>query len=838
MARAPVPLFGFNGGEWSPQLHGRVDVTRQQLAVRLMQNAIATYHGGGPMRPGTYHAARTKSDLVARALPFVFSREQAYAIEATNLAFRFYSEGVGSGGASIVGRVEDPPGTPIEIATPYAAADIAAVQYAQSFDVLYLVHGGHRVRELRRASHVSWSIADFAFEDGPYLDLNTGPITIAPSAVTGSGITLTASASLFQPGHVGSLWRIEEAAGHLNYDEWSNNESYTAGDLVKWASKVYEADANGTSGERPPEHTEGTHSDGGVDWIYRHSGHGYVRVTGYTNATTVTATVVKRLPSTGATAKWREGAWSDVRGWPACIGFFAGRLWLAGTAHQPQTFWASSGTAYNDFAPTDHGSTVLDDQAITRTLASEEACPIRWMRGGKVLQLGTDAGIFVVGPANPNQALTPTNIDAARRPKTPAAALLPVAAGDDETLYIDATRRHLHEVAYRFDTDNYPAPEMSRFAQHLTRRGLAGLAWQRQPWSVVWAHCDDGLLLGFTYLREEEVTAWHRHPIGGRHAKVLSVLVLPAGGEDRLWLVTERTVNGSTMREVAWMAPQFWPEEDAPIDRWPHDNAFLVDSGLTYDGWNGDPAKTLQLQGGAPWKKGELKTLVASGHSPFAAGDVAAMRVWKFRLKGDPDIPDLSPPLSVRTVGYTDSTHVSVELLNDLPASLQGSAVSFWGRATRALAGLDHLEAETLAVAADGAAHPPVVVASGAIALQTDAVVVHAGLGYPAAIETMDLDQVAVQLGQKVGAQQRVANIGIRFRGTLGARVGIEGNMDRVEMRTVADAMDSPPPLFSGVRTVSFPKGWDKAMRVRIEQDLPLPFEAQGLHLLTEVNDG
>ena len=64
-------------------------------------------------------------------------------------------------------------------------------------------------------------------------------------------------------------------------------------------------------------HTSGTESDGAVDWLFLHDGAGYARVTAYISATRVTATVVMRLPTTSATTRWSEGAWSNQARTPA-----------------------------------------------------------------------------------------------------------------------------------------------------------------------------------------------------------------------------------------------------------------------------------------------------------------------------------------------------------------------------------------------------------------------------------------------------------------------------------------------------------------------------------------
>jgi hypothetical protein len=98
---------------------------------------------------------------------------------------------------------------------------------------------------------------------------------------------------------------------------------------------------------------------------------------------------------------------------------------------------------------------------------------------------------------------------------------------------------------------------------------------------VIWAVREDGVLVGMTYRREEEVVAWHKHIIGGTfgggNAVVESIATLPSDtGEDELYIVVKRTINGVTKRYVEFMKPfEFGSDSTA---------AFFVDSGLSYSG--------------------------------------------------------------------------------------------------------------------------------------------------------------------------------------------------------------------------------------------------------------
>src|SRR5882762_6081185 len=206
MARVRVIQNAFNAGEWSPLLEGRSDLAKYHSSGKTIENAICAKFGGVSRRPGTHFVAEIKNSAnKARLIPFIFSTVQAYVLEIGNLYMRFYRNN---------GRVENPPGTPIELLNPdmpYGLADVFDIHYTQSADTMYLAHPSFAPRKLTRTSDIAWTCVPIDFQDGPYLPEKTD-LTITPSAVTGVGITLTASAPVFLLGHVGSIWRLKHGA--------------------------------------------------------------------------------------------------------------------------------------------------------------------------------------------------------------------------------------------------------------------------------------------------------------------------------------------------------------------------------------------------------------------------------------------------------------------------------------------------------------------------------------------------------------------------------------------------------------------------------------------------
>jgi hypothetical protein len=94
----------------------------------------------------------------ARLISFEFNTEQAYIIEAGDGYFQFYRNN---------GRIEDPPGTPVAIASPYGAGELPLLRWVQSADVLYLAHPYHPPAKLTRASDISWTYTVITFTAAP-----------------------------------------------------------------------------------------------------------------------------------------------------------------------------------------------------------------------------------------------------------------------------------------------------------------------------------------------------------------------------------------------------------------------------------------------------------------------------------------------------------------------------------------------------------------------------------------------------------------------------------------------------------------------------------------------
>lgn len=82
----------FSGGELSPLLNMKEDLTKFHSGCSLMENIIPLPQGAAQKRPGTVYVAESKNNTKIRLIPFEFSTEQSYIIELGNQYARFYTD--------------------------------------------------------------------------------------------------------------------------------------------------------------------------------------------------------------------------------------------------------------------------------------------------------------------------------------------------------------------------------------------------------------------------------------------------------------------------------------------------------------------------------------------------------------------------------------------------------------------------------------------------------------------------------------------------------------------------------------------------------------------------
>ena len=519
MARVHPFQTNFTAGELTPKLAGQIDFKKYGNGVELMENMTVFPQGGASRRYGSRFVAEVKdSSKITRLIPFEFNIEQSYILEFGNNYIRFFkdngqitetaktitaitkanpavvtsnSHGYSNGDhvwiSGVVGMTRvngrrftvassstntfaltgenstnydaySSGGTAskvFEITTTFTEAMLYDLQFTQSADVMYIVQESLPPRKLSRTGHTTWTLADVAFSNGPYLDANTTATTLTPSSASTGSRNITASA----------VTGINDGQGWLASD---------VGREISMNS-------------------------------------GKATITARTNSTVAVATVTKAFTNANAITDWQLGAWSGTTGYPRTVSFFEQRLVFGGSTYYPQTIWASQSGLYENF---DAGDGSAADGFIY-TIAANKVNVIRWLAPARDLIVGTAGGEFKVGkPAG--EPIQPDNVNITQQTTYGGYTTQPIQIGNS-ILFLQRQRKKIREFSYRFEDDAYLAPDMTLLAEHITGTGIVDVDYAQEPSSIYWAVRDDGTLLALTYQREEDVVAWSRNILGGSY---------------------------------------------------------------------------------------------------------------------------------------------------------------------------------------------------------------------------------------------------------------------------------------------------------------------------------
>lgn len=576
MGENKFPLFiNFTAGELSPTLDGRIDVPQYNSGVKELENFLPILHGPVERRPGSRFVAEVRdSDKATRVVPFEFSTIQAYILEFGDQYVRFYRDG---------GRIEDPPGSPIEIATPYLEADLFDLKFAQSADVLYITHPSYAPRTISRTSHTDWNIEVVSFNPPPTFEAGNFPATtLTPGATTGLGITFTAGAAEFIGADVNRAIVYGNARAVIRSLVLPEPSTQVIVDIIDDFPDTNPIPAGDWSLEGSPATSCTPNISGPVNAIatlatipnafrsdivgkYVRINGGVVKITTFTSAKSVDGIILSELNSTAAApaGAWsvEVAEWSAIRGFPAAITFHEQRLWFAGSTTKPQTLWGSASGDFNNFSLGPD-----DDDAVEYTIASTQVDAIKWIVSHRTLLIGTVGSEF--NARGQNGPLTPSNVQMSPETHYGSSGALPIRIGN-ATIFITRSGRELREMAYQFETDAYAAADILLLSSHLTEEHtMVEMTYRPDPFPILGIIRSDGTLMSASYERQQRVVGWARQTTQGSYE---SIAAIPS----EVWVVVQRTING---------VPKRYIERFGGSGSQGHYGRLYQDSALTYDG--------------------------------------------------------------------------------------------------------------------------------------------------------------------------------------------------------------------------------------------------------------
>ena len=425
------------------------------------------------------------------------------------------------------------------------------------------------------------------------------------------GATLVAShGQTFEHSDVGKFVRVATGTGGGGADAWRKinafTNSYTVGiaGVLTWKTYSYASAEYVTLKQASRSITATLKASASTFVIGRDEGRHirmnfqerwvYAKITSVTSGTEAAIQLFESFPrhlrdgskiaNDGNTDIWRFGAWygPDATGnYPAQVTFHEQRLVFASSPLEPQTLWFSRPQDFDKMSPSEPDGSVLEDNAINVTMAATEVNKISWLKSTSVLMIGTMQGEWQARAATSiNEPIAPANI--AITPQTTHGVLddspaLRIGAG---LIFLQRKGLKLYEISYSFELDAWVSRDLTILSEHILRQGSGAvhLTHDREPHSIIWVQLTNGDLAGCTYVREQDVYAWHYHTIGG--SGIIESLEAANNGTDyRLFMVVKRTINGSTKRYIELLSLDQYPASasDKPDMKY-------VDSAKTYSG--------------------------------------------------------------------------------------------------------------------------------------------------------------------------------------------------------------------------------------------------------------
>ena len=292
--------------------------------------------------------------------------------------------------------------------------------------------------------------------------------------------------------------------------------------------------------------------------------------------------------------KYALSAWGGERGYPTCTCYFQQRQWFAGAPGNPQGVWASTIGGYADFS---QQVSIVDSDAIIRTIKTSKVNQILHLVPlNNLIALTTDGPFAIYG--DNNGALTPVSVTV--RPQGSVAVapgIMPITL-DNFCLYPQAQHNFIRAIGYTWQSDSYQGKDVSKHSNHLfIGHRLTSWAYAEGPFQIIVGTREDGTLLVFTFMPEDEVMGWTRWVTDGAYE---SVTVVREGQEDSIYLAVRRTIGGATVRYVERLSTRVFGSLA---------EAYCVDCGVTYVG---APVTSL---GGLAHLEGRAVAVVADGVS-------------------------------------------------------------------------------------------------------------------------------------------------------------------------------------------------------------------------------
>jgi len=401
--------------------------------------------------------------------------------------------------------------------TPYNAADLAGVQFAQTANVAYFVHIDRPEQKLTRNAHTDWTFAPVTY----------GPTIAAPTDVSASATSPNTT------GYVATPYQYVITA--ISDD---NGQESRASDIASVTNDLT-LDGNYNT-------VSWTAVDGADRYAVYKGNNGVFGFIGGTEGTSLrdgTPVIVADLSDTPPKA---TNPFVGEGNYPSAITFHEGRKVLARTRKRPNAVFATQSA---DFENMDTSRPAKDDDAYSFALVGKRVNAVNQLVSTtSLLALTTDSIFSITGG---DKAIGP-NSTIPKKQSGRGSSRLPPIEIDETTFFQPNQGSAVRALGFSFDIDGYRSNNISIFSPHLFDNDtIVSWAYQTEPYSCIWAVMQSGVMLCFTWEQEQDVWGWTVCETAGAFE---DVAVITEQGVDRVYVVVRRTIDGQTVRFYERMA--------------------------------------------------------------------------------------------------------------------------------------------------------------------------------------------------------------------------------------------------------------------------------------------
>jgi hypothetical protein len=471
------------------------------------------------------------------------------------------------------------------IPTTWAVKDLANLKWIQSGNAVYCTayanSTGVGPKRIFRHDRESWSLTDYAPEDGPFGVINVSNKRLTPTGLKGD-ITLDADQPLFKSGHVGQLYKITSVGQKVEVavsggDQFSNSIrvsgvgkaraftvtassatsnakpqlqraigedsghtlvtglSFAASTSITYNDGLDNQIAFYRIGTPSSDYTSGTaaanldYDSGGLT--------GIAKITAVAAATQSSAIVLKDLGSTKASELWEEGDWSTLKGFPTCVTLHEGRLWWAGKSK----VWGSVSDSYESF-----DDSIEDDSGpINRIFGEGPVDTIEWMQSGTRLIIGTQSDEEQAKTSSLEEPLTPSNF-VLRQISTEGSANVQAVKVNNRIYFPQTGGVRIYEIAIPRTGLDFNTTDVSILVPEIGEPGIRRVVVQKQPDKRLHFVRTDGTVAMYLTDPNENVSCWLDIETEG---EVEDASVLPRRDvEDQVYYLVKRTIDSTEVR--------------------------------------------------------------------------------------------------------------------------------------------------------------------------------------------------------------------------------------------------------------------------------------------------